>query len=653
MRFSLMFCIFVLFGGYVGANAQTPLPAKPAGAASPPAPTLSAEAFAAPPFLEDPALSPTGDHFAARIAVQGRQLLIMQSLYDKTESPRVFGIGDGKTSVDWWRWVNDDWLLVGVSATSNVYGDDLRLSRVVSLSRKTGEIRKIAWTAAGQNAAKVIWVARDGSPRILLGVQRSVFMGDDFWPDVVEVDVSTGKQRTVVKSRANVMYYYADNAGNVRMGYGYNDETRTARILYRPDGKSAFKEIDRADFRKDEKIHFPRLFLAEPGRAVAIEDDEDGFSSLYELDLATMTRGKKIFGAKGYDIDDIVETASGDGVAGVMITEDRPRVHWLDPMFAQMQAGIDKVIGAGNARVVSWNADRTRVLFHVGGPDQAGAIFLYVKGIMKRLGFVDETLKMAKLSPVSTITYPARDGIDIKGVLTLPKDRPAQHLPLILLPHGGPEARDSEQYDWWVQFLAWRGFAVFQPNYRGSTGFGTKFQKLGDGEWGLKMQDDLNDAVVQLAAKGIVDAKRVCIVGASYGGYATLRAAQRDGALYRCAVSYAGVSDLIGMRKYDSQFLNGRRQSDAWNESAPDIKDVSPLRHAASFSTPVLLLHGKEDLRVPVAQSRQMAEALKKAGKNYRYVEQPLGDHHFSRKEDRLQFLQELDSFLSVHNPAD
>jgi dienelactone hydrolase len=646
----------MLLGYATGAMAQVgPSAPAPVAPAKIPVP-LSAEVFAAPPFMEDPELSPNGQFLAARMSANGQRMLAIFPLYDKSIAIKSLGIGDGKTSVDWWRWVNDEWLLIGLSATVQAEGEEMRISRVSSFSRLTGKVVKLGWDAAGQNGARIIWTAKDGSPRILLGMQKSIYLGPDFWTEIVDMDVSTGKSSTVVRSRTGVMHYYADGAGNVRLGYGYDDSTRTARLLYRPDGKGSFRVIDRANFRRDERLNFPDTFLAAPDQAVTISDDEGGFSALYELDLKTMERGKKIFGVPGYDIGGTIETASGDGVAGVMVTEDASRVHWLDPGLAQVQAEIDKAVGKSRAHVVSWDRARRKLLLKVGGADQAGAYYLFDRegaGTMERIAFVDEKLRMAKQSAVTTIGFKARDGVDMRGVLTLPKGREAKNLPLILLPHGGPEARDSESWDWWVQFLAWRGYVVFQPNYRGSTGFGTKFMKLGDGEWGLKMQDDLNDAVSYLAKQGIIDAKRVCVVGASYGGYAAMRAAQRDGALYRCAISYAGVSDLPKMRRYDGQFLNGGSMADSWNESAPKLEDVSPLRHADTFSAPILLMHGKLDLRVPVSQSRQMADRLKAAGKAHRYVEQPLGDHHFSRTEDRLQFLKEMDGFLKQHNPPD
>jgi dipeptidyl aminopeptidase/acylaminoacyl peptidase len=193
---------------------------------------------------------------------------------------------------------------------------------------------------------------------------------------------------------------------------------------------------------------------------------------------------------------------------------------------------------------------------------------------------------------------------------------------------------------------------VVQPNYRGSSGYGTRFAELGRGEWGRKMQDDVDDGLAHLARQGMADASRACIVGASYGGYAALRAAQRAPQLYRCAMSYAGVSDLAATSRYDRNFFNSRGRRQWLSTQAPDFRDVSPLNHAADFTIPVLLMHGDRDVVVPVSESRRMAERLRSAGKPHRYIEQRGGDHHFSRGDDRLQFLRELEAFLDQHNPA-
>lgn len=630
------------------AQTTSPTPAKPEV-------PLSIESFAAPPFIEDPELSPNGTWFASRLVVGGQQLLAMMPLSRGNEKPILIRLDPEKSDIDWWQWVNDDWLLIGYSATIPVEGDKWRVYRAASVSRLTGKIIPLAPESGGQNAANVIWSAKDGSPHILLGVQNDIYADSrEFWPEVRDFDVSTGKSQTVLAPRPDVMDYYADASGAVRMGYGYNRGSRTARLIYRSSGRGSFSQLDTANYRKDEELSFPAAFLAAPDQALTISD-ADGFDALYELDLRTLQRGKKLFGTTGHDIDGLVKNPVDGSVVGIYLTENRARLHWLEPALAQTQAEIDAAVGAGNALITSWDRSMANLLIKIGGPDQAGSYYVYNRtlgGKMSRLAFVDDNLKTRKLAPVSTIHFKARDGLDLSAVLTLPKDRAAKNLPLILLPHGGPQSRDTERWDWWVQFLAWRGYAVIQPNYRGSTGFGTALVEKGYGEWGLKMQDDLNDAVTHLANAGIADPKRVCIAGASYGGYAAMRAAQRDGSLFRCAISYAGVSDLGALARYDSQSLLGAEYRAGLKEKAPDFEAVSPLRHPEEFSTPILMMHGRLDLRVPVKQSRDMAEKLKSARKTYRYVEQPLGDHHLSRSDDRRRFLEEMDAFLRQYNPS-
>jgi dipeptidyl aminopeptidase/acylaminoacyl peptidase len=651
MRAKTILALIGLALSSVGSAETSPPAATPATLAP-----LTLENFAAQPFLDDPELSPDGRWVAAKSAVEGRQILAMIPLFDKSQKPTLLNLDPSKMAVDWWQWVNDDWLLVGVSANQDVEGETWRLSRVLAVQKGTAKVNFLGWKDAGQNAGDVIWVAKDGTPRILLGIQNSIFSNDlDFWPEVREFDVSTGKSKIVVRRRGTVGTYYADGSGTVRLGYGYNPDSRIATLLYRENGTSDFKILARANYKKDEEISFPSLFLPEPGKALTA-DDAEGFEAIYELDLKTLQRGKKIFGVPNYDVGGIVRNAQGDGIAGVSLIEDRARIHWVDPGLAETQADFDKAVGAGRAQIIGWDRTRNALLVLVGGPDQAGAYYYYNRsegGSLRLIGHVDRVLKTRKLAPVKTIHYKTRDGLDLAAVLTLPSNREAKNLPLILLPHGGPQSRDSERWDWWVQYLAWKGYAVVQPNYRGSTGFGKALFEKGYGEWGLKMQDDLNDAVTHLAKEGVVNAKRVCIAGGSYGGYAAMRGAQRDGGLFRCAISYAGVSDLAALARFDRQSLFGREYSDDLKQKAPNFDAVSPLRAPEQFSTPILLMHGKLDLRVPVKQSRAMADKLKAAGKTYRYVEQPLADHFFSRAEDRLEFLKEMDAFLAKYNPPD
>lgn len=277
-------------------------------------------------------------------------------------------------------------------------------------------------------------------------------------------------------------------------------------------------------------------------------------------------------------------------------------------------------------------------------------------GDAKDLG-VSYTMRGADVGPMRMITYKATDGLAIQAVLTLPPGRNPKNLPFVVLPHGGPSARDYPGFDWLAQAFASRGYAVLQPNFRGSTGYGAAFENAGDGEWGRKMQTDISDGLAFLAKEGIVDPKRVCIAGASYGGYAALAGVTLQQGLYRCAVSVAGLSDLQTF--YDDRmrisasnrtiFRNFQRQIG----SGQNLKDISPARFADRADAPILLIHGKDDTIVLYKHSDIMADALKRANKPFELVTLPGGDHWLTTSETRLAMLEAMVAFIEKHNPAD
>lgn len=641
-----------LLSSTAAASAQDAKPSTPPASTSTPTGPPPAAAFASLPFIQNPVLSPDGTRIAARVAVNGQQQLAIIPIDDVS---KIKMISPGKFDLNSWRWVNNDWLVIRVGQMQPVEGDSWYVRRVISIRADGTKFHALALPNAGQSADDILWIARDGSPHALIAAQTSIYSNDvGFWPEVRDFDVSTGKSTRVQASTSNVMDWYADTAGTVRMGTAYDDDNRSYRVLYRSQPGGDLRTIARARGAKASLGALPALILPQSGKAIAVDDDS-GYDAVYDYDLDAMKLGAKLFEAQGYDVDGPIVDPTGTKLLGFTYTDTHPRTKWTDPTLAAIQADLDKAIPDRWPDIVSWSTDMSVLLVHIGAADSAGAYYIYkptADGRMRLFAQIDEALGTKPYAPVKTVSFTARDGTKMSGVLTLPKGRDAKDLPFIMMPHGGPFARDDEEWDWWAQFLASRGYAVLQPNYRGSSGFGTSFAKLGEGQWGLKMQDDLLDAVGWATKQGIADPKRVCIVGGSYGGYAAFRAAQRDKGVYRCAVSYAGVSDMAAMVRYDSSFLNGGRAKDYLRTQAPDLKSVSPINYAADFSTPILIMHGKADQTVPVKQSREMVERLKASGAVYRYVEQPEGDHHFTREADRLQFLQELEAFLTKYNPA-
>jgi dipeptidyl aminopeptidase/acylaminoacyl peptidase len=260
------------------------------------------------------------------------------------------------------------------------------------------------------------------------------------------------------------------------------------------------------------------------------------------------------------------------------------------------------------------------------------------------------------MAPMKPIAFKARDGLEVRGYLTLPAKGPSKNLPAVVLVHGGPHGiRDFWAFDSEVQFLASRGFAVLQVNYRGSGGYGDKFQEIGYKQWGLSMQDDLTDATHWLVKEGYADAKRLAIVGGSYGGYAALMGVVREPKLYRCAVTYVGVSDLtIQTEDSDTAFheVGEDYLARALGTDEEDLKKRSALYHVERIEVPILIAHGKDDKRVPFSNAVKLREALEKAGKPFEWLAKDSEGHGFQQEPNRFEYYMRLAKFLEKHTAA-
>ncbi len=381
--------------------------------------------------------------------------------------------------------------------------------------------------------------------------------------------------------------------------------------------------------------------------------------SFYPMSTETGELGARLFGREGSSIDSVMLDINRV-IYGVEYEGFYPTYEFFDARLTERMSEIQRTLAGAAVRLVGWSDDFDKLLVHASGGWTSGAFILFDEGEEqpKMLARERESIGREQLADTIIDEYQARDGLTIPALVTAnPEVIEAGGAPLIVLPHGGPAAFDRAEFDWLAQFFASRGYVVLQPQFRGSTGFGLSHQTAGRGEWGRKMQTDLDDGVAWLAERGTIDPERVCIVGASYGGYAALAAGAFSPDLYRCHVSINGVTD-VRLMLIDRQ---RRYRDDHWVvsyweglygaelEERDELDTISPARHPDSFQSPVLLVHGRDDTVVPIDQSRRMSNALRRADKDVEFVEIPGEDHWLSNGETRVEVLRIVAEFVEQH----
>lgn len=362
-------------------------------------------------------------------------------------------------------------------------------------------------------------------------------------------------------------------------------------------------------------------------------------------------------GTENSDVLGIVRDPHTRQVIGATLGGIASEVQFLDEAAGKRAKGLLKTFGGKHASVTGRSADGTRVLVSVGSHAAPVVYYLidYKKGTADIIGEEYPGLVNVQLGEVRALSYAARDGYQIPAYLTLPPAAEPAKLPLVVLPHGGPESRDTANFDFIAQFLATRGYAVLQPQFRGSTGFGEAHRLAGYRQWGGRMQDDVTDGVKAMIEQGIADPKRVCIAGINYGGYAALAGAAFTPELYACAVSVNGVADLPSMIGYAQRTSGGESDTLAyWRDhigsaQSPEVIAKSPARAVDRIRAPILLMHGVNDTVVPLAQSQEMSRVLREKRHEHELIELPSEDHWLSGTGTRIRVLTAMETFLGKH----
>jgi cephalosporin-C deacetylase-like acetyl esterase len=605
-----------------------------------------ASAFGSLPVMQSPAISPDGLRYAF-IAHAGERNLVYAAQLDTNTADAVIDVINSKTRAV--TWANDDTLILLASETETSpfagrmaesfapFGIDLTGDLSI---RQLGGARAVGGGFFVRGRRLIGFERATG--RVLVPFGGALYSVNAKNGDNDERDEPSGFTRDWVVDENGVPQYRVE----------YRDRTDYLQILRR--GERGLWEVLGA-----QNMALPEVDLhglnGDGELVVGVRPLEGGRYGLYTL--AGGSLGRPIYTHAALDVSDVRIDPYTNRVVGAAVEGEVPV--WFEDDLAMQQASLEETFANESPWIVDWSQDRSRFIVSTEREDRAPMFYFYdaKERQVRAIASTYPELDGIDLAARRPFTFKARDGVDIPGYLTRPLGVEGA-APLVLLPHRGPADRDVDGFDWFAHFLATRGYAVLQPNFRGSGGYGRAWEEAGHGGWGIGvMQNDLTDGVAAVVAAGIADPQRVCIVGASYGGYAALAGAAFTPELYRCAVSINGVSDLRDIFTLYRGRRDGRSAAVTFFEQSLGVEDTgtreldaaSPARHAERVQAAVLLLHGRDDSVVLVGQSRNMERALREAGKPVELVELEGEDHWLSDATTRLQTLEAIDTFLAEH----
>jgi dipeptidyl aminopeptidase/acylaminoacyl peptidase len=634
-----------------------------ADAATPP----SIEDFASRPQVEDASISPDGRYLAMIQTRDGKGFAaVSDRRAGKDQILRVVIAEPDHFRMTWCRWATNTRLLCGFRAMVNgtvvyavtrlvaVDADGKNLRVLIQNSREAqGQFQDeiVNWSPGKPDTVLIEADEGMSSDDLAAGVQVYGNVGTHALPAVFELNVVTGHMNIRQPARDPIRHWVTDTHGQVRLGWGFSGTA----ISYwaHLDGESSWHRLSKFEVFSRENHFAPIAISAEdPNVAYAI-GPSDGRNAIWLIDLTDKEEPKLVFSHPLVDVDEPVIGRDGR-LIGVQYGDGYPMMYYTDSDIGELMGRIQKLKpGLFHTLIGSTLDDQVLLIRSVSDIDEDTFVLLdRAARKVTQVGASYPDRDPATLAPMRSISYPARDGTRIPGYLSVPRGAPPTHLPLIVMPHGGPIARDSWGYFFLREYLVSRGYAVLQMNFRGSNGYGGDWFFAAHQDWGGLTYDDVVDGARWAIQQGITDPQRVCIVGWSFGGYVALLGAQRNPELFHCAVDIAGVSDLSLLISEGYNWINSESVKKQIGVNAEKLKRDSPHLHAEEFKVPLLILHGKMDAQVPFEQSEVMDKALTRAHVAHRFAVVPEADHQFSQVKDRATLLKETEGFLAEHLPA-
>ena len=621
--------------------------------------------YGALPTVSFAEISPDGSTVAQIQSANGVRAI---AFYDLAGEKKTIGVELGDVDARNLTWAGPNHVLATVSASKTfAWGRGLETHefwRLISVDRRTGEFSYLFSGASRFDrffgAPELISTLKD-EPEYILAGHISNF-GEY---SIYKVNLTSGKEKIVMRGdRADGNFKEkfagtvewvvdADSAPAVRVDYYTDDEQRR---FYKPDSEGGWTLASALPEKEADEQQAVVYSLAGAPNLIYAKMIVHGYRKFVIFNIDSGEIEKEMFSPTGFDVGGAIVDPAQNTAIGVTYLDNFEQTYFLRPDLQKIQLDLEAALPSGKPHITSWSDDFMRIMVRVSYKDHPDQFFLFDREANSLALF--STAYSALDGRVAAVKerydYTTSDGMRIPGYLTVPNGAEKKSMPLIVLPHGGPFARDSQAFDWWSFFYAARGYLVYQPNFRGSAGYGEAFREAGFGEWGRKMQDDITEGVQSLIADEIADPERVCIAGASYGGYAALAGATLTPGFYSCAVSVSGISNILLLLSDARRDENP--ENDYWTarigsrfSDEDSLRKISPLYNITSDTSPTMLIHSEHDIVVPVGQSRIMRNALRDAGREHEFVVMAGEDHWLSTASARTEMLQRSIDFIDKH----
>ncbi len=620
-----------------------------------PASELPVESFSRLPQFQKTKISPDGKHvaFIENISATGQSVLSSFDLEKGVKRPLVNSDNES-IKINWYKWANNKTLLIsGIFADfrGRVKTTETRLFAVEADGSDKNTrvlIKPRAGSLGGEHLSQfqdnVVDLLPDDNDHILVAID----LDKPNQPSVYKLNIYSNKKSRIFKGKRMIRSFMTDQQSRLRLAKSVSYKTGVTKILVRAKEGSNWETL------------FEYNALEEPGitpLGFALDHDTLYYNEYYNDKKAIFKIGLKdklkelVFSDPDYDVNgSLIYSRKTRDVIGINHSNSsNGRIYW-DKDREKLQKGLDQLLPDTSNYLVHFSQDQNRYILYTENDFTPGKYYFGDRKNQQLAQLFEQypELVPSVLTKHKLVTYTARDGTLIEGYLTLPKGLKAP-IPTILHPHGGPGARDHSGFDYWTSFFTNRGYAVFRPNFRGSSGYGYEFAKSQMKSWGMEMQDDLTDATQWLIDEKIADPEKICVVGASYGGYAALMATVKTPELFKCAVSFAGVSNLKKLVVKSRRYLGSKFVKNQIGDDYDDLEARSPYYSVEKITAPILVIHGEQDRVVDVEQSKIMVDELQDQNKQVEYIELENGDHYLSIQRNRHLAFNAIDKFLRKH----